>query len=402
MNNVTEMINSLVPREVCDLFGVSSMSIESLLTRLNELTDSIQNDEYQIKQLKDEIAYELISNNVILSSIQNKKYQLSVSQNLLKQIQQDIKKLTNQKRSILEGNFEGQITLKMAQTKGFVYLPIDTQHAIEFLASELRFPLISFSKVSKQKNIEKKLEKSDSFIDVDDYIESNVNNFQFTTNMKVEINNLFNESIKYCSGLRSIYNDQISLNSNLNEKISLIQNEVKLKHDERNNREIELNQLSFEINRILQDKKVIKVRPDRFEEREKGKKIISSKKKEFYRLNRILNEFRNNRFLEHQKHKHKKCQNSFNSFDLEVHCFDDNFHFDDDLDNLTRNVRRNVLQLAKDVVSFRNEIKNKFDEKEKFIKDNISSIEDIMAEIENSNNNLSEKASNPIPDSVLK
>lgn len=402
MNNVTEMINSLVPREVCDLFGVSSMSIESLLTRLNELTDSIQNDEYQIKQLKDEIAYELISNNVILSNIQNKKYQLSVSQNLLKQIQQDIKKLTNQKRSILEGNFEGQITLKMAQTKGFVYLPIDTQHAIEFLASELRFPLISFSKVSKQKNIEKKLEKSDSFIDVDGYIESNVNNFQFTTNMKVEINNLFNESIKYCSGLRSIYNDQISLNSNLNEKISLIQNEVKLKHEERNNREIELNQLSFEINRTLQDKKVIKVRPDRFEEREKGKKIISSKKKEFYRLNRILNEFRNNRFLEHQKHKHKKCQNSFNSFDLEVHCFDDNFHFDDDLDNLTRNVRRNVLHLAKDVVSFRNEIKNKFDEKDKFIKENISSIEDIMAEIENSNNNLSEKASNPIPDSVLK
>lgn len=402
MNNVTEMINSLVPREVCDLFGVSSMSIESLLTRLNELTDSIQNDEYQIKQLKDEIAYELISNNVILSNIQNKKYQLSVSQNLLKQIQQDIKKLTNQKRSILEGNFEGQITLKMAQTKGFVYLPIDTQHAIEFLASELRFPLISFSKVSKQKNIEKKLEKSDSFIDVDGYIESNVNNFQFTTNMKVEINNLFNESIKYCSGLRSIYNDQISLNSNLNEKISLIQNEVKLKHEERNNREIELNQLSFEINRTLQDKKVIKVRPDRFEEREKGKKIISSKKKEFYRLNRILNEFRNNRFLEHQKHKYKKCQNSFNSFDLEVHCFDDNFHFDDDLDNLTRNVRRNVLHLAKDVVSFRNEIKNKFDEKDKFIKENISSIEDIMAEIENSNNNLSEKASNPIPDSVLK
>lgn len=402
MNNVTEMINSLVPREVCHLFGVSSMSIESLLTRLNELTDSIQNDEYQIKQLKDEIAYELISNNVILSNIQNKKYQLSVSQNLLKQIQQDIKKLTNQKRSILEGNFEGQITLKMAQTKGFVYLPIDTQHAIEFLASELRFPLISFSKVSKQKNIEKKLEKSESFIDVDGYIESNVNNFQFTTNMKVEINNLFNESIKYCSGLRSIYNDQISLNSNLNEKISLIQNEVKLKHEERNNREIELNQLSFEINRTLHDKKVIKVRPDRFEEREKGKKIISSKKKEFYRLNRILNEFRNNRFLEHQKHKHKKCQNSFNSFDLEVHCFDDNFHFDDDLDNLTRNVRRNVLHLAKDVVSFRNEIKNKFDEKDKFIKENISSIEDIMAEIENSNNNLSEKASNPMPDSVLK
>lgn len=75
-----EKVISLFPQKVCELFGEKSMSVEIFLTKLNELSDSIQKDENQIRHLKDEISYEIISNSIILSSIQNKKYQLSLSQ----------------------------------------------------------------------------------------------------------------------------------------------------------------------------------------------------------------------------------------------------------------------------------------------------------------------------------
>ena len=67
------MIDSLVPHKICELFGVKTMTVESLLTRLNELSALIQNDENEIKRLKDAISYEIISSDPILTRIQNKK-----------------------------------------------------------------------------------------------------------------------------------------------------------------------------------------------------------------------------------------------------------------------------------------------------------------------------------------
>lgn len=384
-----EKVISLFPQKVCELFGEKSMSVEIFLTKLNELSDSIQKDENQIRHLKDEISYEIISNSIILSSIQNKKYQLSLSQSLLKQLQTDIKKAESQKHSILKGNFEGQITLKMAQTKGFVNLQKDDQHAIEYLASELRFPLLSFPKFSNQINSDSSSDQKDDFYEIENNDGPFQSNFQFTTNMKTEITNLFNESIKYFKGLKSIYKENLVLSNNVNEKLKWIKNEIEMKHEEKTNSQIELNQLELEINRIIKERKAIKVRPDRFEEQEKGKKIIDSKKKEFYRFNRILNEFQNNKITHHKKKNESNV--SFNSFDLEMHCFDENFYFDENLDKLTRKIRRNILDLSNELISHRKEIKDKSKKKEQFLNSSISQIQDILNDIKNSNENLFEK-----------
>ena len=399
MNNEAEEVISLVSPKVCELFGEKSMSVEQLLTKLTEISNSIESDEDKIYHLKNEISYEIIANDVILSSIQNKKYQLSLSQNLLKQLQNDIKKLKSQKHSILEGNFEGQITLKMAQTKGFVYLQKDDQHAIEFLASELRFPLINLSKISKQKNSDSSSSQKVEYFDIDNEIEPIMNNYyQFTTSMKTEISNLFNEAIKYFKGMKSIYKEQSILNSTVNEKLLWVKNEIKTKQEERTNLQIELNQLELEINRFYRERKIIKVRPDRFEEQEKGIKIIESKKKEFYRFNRILNEFKNNQIDHHHK-KRDDLNKSFNSFDLEMHCFDEDSHFDDDLNKLTRKIRRNTLDLSKELIAHKKDLLIKSEQKENFLNSNISSIQNILNEIQNSNNDLFQKANVPVPDS---
>lgn len=399
MENETETVISLVPHEVCKLFGEESMSVELFLTRLNELSDSVESDEIKIQKLKDDISYEIISNDIILSSIRDKKYQLSVSQNLLKQIQTDIKKLESQKQSILKGNFDGQITLKMAQSNGFIYLQKDDQHALEFLASELRFPLLNILKFSKLKNSESSSNSGQNFFDINDYIEPGSNNYQYTNSMRIEIMNLFNESVKYFKGMNSIFKEQTKLNASVNEKVSWIKKEIKSKQEDRTNLQIELNQLKFEINKFHQNRKVIKVRPDRFEQQEKGQKIIDSKKKEFYRFNRILNEFKSFQCIENKKHS--KSDSSFNSFELEMHCFDESSHFDEDLEKLTRKIRRNILDLSNELVSHRNDLLNKSEKKEKFLTSNISSIENILSEIENSNDKIVEKTSKPIPESIL-
>ncbi|OHT14678.1 hypothetical protein TRFO_14850 [Tritrichomonas foetus] len=208
MNEPIEVLASFqhnIPKEICAVFNQSQMTFDELDARINELIDSIQTDENIARQIRTEIDSIKFDREEMISKVKQKKYQLSVSQQLLDQVKEDIKVLQHEKRNILVGDYEGQITLEKAQKKDIFSPQKNTFHAIKYLAKEVNFPLIAES--------------------------------------RAEIANLFREIRNTYFSYHQNYQAQGHYKKSVEEKLSLIQKQVIEKRELVKEMQFELNQM---------------------------------------------------------------------------------------------------------------------------------------------------------------
>lgn len=365
-----------VPKQVAVLFGLRDMDYQSLISRINQLSRSISDDQKTIAALNMEIESEIQKKELGLAKLQQKRYQLHLSRKILKQIDKDIQNLVHQKKNILEGDYEGQITLKMAQTKGYVFLKRDLRHAIDYLSSEINFSLkeINFN----QNNVN----SSSSSV------------YSPQTTMRSEISSLFHETVKTIKDFESKTEINIKTRSSLFEKIQLLDQNIKEKKRIRHNCQFEVNQLEFELRAKTQNRNVIKIIPQQLEEKGKGKKLIRSMKKEYYRLNWILNEFGNKDHYYFNRRKDSSNESSYN-FDSSIFdsvVFDQtkmvNSDSEKDLDRLVRIITANIRELTNSLLENKTVVIKKKDDKSLIYKSYIDSFQNIIASINHANDDF--------------
>ena len=86
------------PKQVAVLFGLRDMDYQSLISRINQLSRSISDDQKTIFALNMEIESEIQKKELGLAKLQQKRYQLHLSKKILKQIDNDIQNLEHQKK----------------------------------------------------------------------------------------------------------------------------------------------------------------------------------------------------------------------------------------------------------------------------------------------------------------
>ena len=218
--NDDQMQNYSVPKNICKLFGIENMNLNDLVIKMNELQQSIQTYDDQIRQLKTEIDSINFERDELFARVKQKKYQLSVDQILIEELNEEIKEVNFKKHNFLYGEYEGQITLSMAQKKGFFLCQKDTFHALKFLAKEIKYDI------------------------------KNQTRNEIESLMKKCANTIFN--------FQNIYEDQNSLRISIEEKLQKLKNEKNRKIVLIRDLQLENNQLMYEL-----DHKRIKLKKER-------------------------------------------------------------------------------------------------------------------------------------------
>lgn len=139
-------INERVRQELSKLFGRKVNSWDDALNFVSNLLEDFKSAELEASDLRAQIS--MIENNSdtdieeINQRINDLKYQLKLSKDLLKQTEADYTFAQHKKINIIHGDFKGQITVSKAEQKGFLMLSSNNQHALDFLAREIGMEII--------------------------------------------------------------------------------------------------------------------------------------------------------------------------------------------------------------------------------------------------------------------